>query len=80
MENALHVCPRSLMALETAAQMDYESHAPTAAAVLERILEQKPDDQTMHAMLGAVDFRKKDCAGAIHHFEMSLTLVGQSDE
>jgi tetratricopeptide (TPR) repeat protein len=79
-ESALRVCPRSLLALEAAAQMDYESHAPTAAAVLERILEQKPDDQTTHTMLGAVDFRKKDCAGAIHHFEMSLPLVGQSDE
>lgn len=79
-DSALRLCPRSLLALEAGAQMDYESHAPTAAGLLERILEQRPDDQTTHAMLGAVDFRKKDCAGAVHHFEMSLPLVERSGE
>src|ERR1700735_2324725 len=43
-ESALRLCPRSLLALEAAAQMDYETHAPSAAALLERILDQRPDD------------------------------------
>jgi tetratricopeptide (TPR) repeat protein len=79
-ESALRLCPRSLLALEAAAQMDYETHAPSAAALLERILDQRPDDPTTHAMLGALDFRKRDCAGAVHHFEMSLPLVERSPE
>ena len=57
---------------------------PTAprppAGLLHRILLQRPDDQTSHAMLGSLSFQHGDCAAAIEHFERSLPLVQKSVE
>lgn len=78
--SALRSCPQFLPALEGAAQIDYANHAPTAAGLLQRILAQLPDDQTSHAMLGALSFQRGDCADAVQHFEESLALIRQSDE
>ena len=77
---ALQSCPTFLPALEGAAQIDYASHAPTAAGILQRILEQRPDDQTSHAMLGSLSFQHGDCAAAVQHFEKSLDLIQHSEE
>jgi tetratricopeptide (TPR) repeat protein len=77
---ALQSCPQFLPALEGAAQIDYASHAPTAARLLQRILDQRPDDQTSHAMLGSLSFQHGDCAEAVQHFEKSLALIRHSEE
>jgi tetratricopeptide (TPR) repeat protein len=77
---ALQNCPQSLPALEGAAQIAYARHSPAAAALLERILEQRPDDQTTHAMLGSLAFQHHDCHAAIEHFERSPALVEKSVE
>ena len=79
-EHALQSCPQSLPALEAAAQMDYASHSPTATALLQRILDQRPDDLTAHAMLGSLSFQRDDCAAAIKHFEAGLSLIEQNEE
>jgi tetratricopeptide (TPR) repeat protein len=78
--SALQFCSDSLPALEGAAQIDYAAHAPTAAALLERILIQRPDDSTTHAMLGALSFQHGDCAAAITHFAKSSDLIQHSEE
>ncbi|GGH13849.1 peptide transporter [Silvibacterium dinghuense] len=79
-DRALKFCPQSLPALEGAAQIDYAAHAPDAAALLERILAQRPDDPTTHAMLGALDFQHGNCAAAITHFAKSSALIEHSEE
>jgi len=79
-EKALESCPDSLPALEGAAQIAYAKRSAAAAGLLQRILLQRPDDQTTHAMLGSLDFQHGDCAGAIEHFERSLPLVQKSEE
>jgi tetratricopeptide (TPR) repeat protein len=77
---ALENCPESLPALEGAAQIAYASHSPEASALLQRILLQRPDDQTAHAMLGSLAFQRQDCHAAIAHFERSPALVEKSVE
>jgi tetratricopeptide (TPR) repeat protein len=77
---ALDSCPDSLPALEGAAQIAYAKRSPAAAGLLHRILLQRPDDQTSHAMLGSLSFQHGDCAAAIEHFERSLPLVQRSGE
>jgi tetratricopeptide (TPR) repeat protein len=79
-ERALDSCPESLPALEGAAQIAYAQRSPAAAGLLHRILLQRPDDQTSHAMLGSLSFQHGDCAAAIEHFERSLALVQRSVE
>jgi len=77
---ALDSCPDSLPALEGAAQIAYAQRSPAAAGLLKRILLQRSDDQTSHAMLGSLSFQHGDCAAAIEHFERSLPLVQRSVE
>ena len=77
---ALSSCPDSLPALEGAAQIAYAQRSPATAGLLHRILMQRPDDQTSHAMLGSLSFQHGDCAAAIEHFERSLPLVQRSVE
>lgn len=79
-DRALESCPDSLPALEGAAQIAYAKRSPSAADLLHRILLQRPDDQTSHAMLGSLSFQHSDCAAAIEHFEQSLPLVHKSVE
>jgi tetratricopeptide (TPR) repeat protein len=76
----LHACPNSLPALEGAAQIAYSTHSPDAADLLHRILLQRPDDQTSHAMYGSLSFQHGDCHAAIEHFERSPSLVEKSAE
>jgi tetratricopeptide (TPR) repeat protein len=79
-DQALQSCPESLPALEGAAQIAYATRAPAASALLHRILLQRPDDQTSHAMLGTLSFQHGDCPAAIDHFDHSPALVQRSAE
>jgi len=79
-DQALEFCPESLPALEGAAQIAYSTRSPAASALLHRVLLQRPDDQTSHAMLGTLSFQHGDCSAAIDHFDHSLSLVEKSIE
>ena len=79
-DRAIASCPESLPALEGAAQIAYATHSPAASDLLHRILLQRPDDQTSHAMLGTLSFQRGDCPAAIEHFDHSLALVQKSIE
>jgi predicted Zn-dependent protease len=69
-----------LPALEGAAQIAYATRSPAAPDLLHRILLQRPEDQTSHAMLGSLSFQHGDCPAAIDHFDHSLALVQKSVE
>jgi tetratricopeptide (TPR) repeat protein len=79
-DQALESCPGSLPALEGAAQIAYATRSPAASDLLRRILLQRPDDQTSHAMLGTLSFQHGDCPAAIDHFDHSFALVQKSIE
>ncbi|MGA3092518.1 MAG: tetratricopeptide repeat protein [Terriglobales bacterium] len=72
---ALRISPDYLPALEGAAQIAYESGDKEAELLLRHIVRLKPDEQTSHAMLGAIASRTGNCAQAVRDFEQSGPLL-----
>lgn len=72
---ALEIAPNYLPALEGAAQIDYDRGSKEAEPLLRRVLALQPHDPTAHAMLAVLAYRRKDCPGAVAHFEQSGSLA-----
>jgi tetratricopeptide (TPR) repeat protein len=72
---ALELDPRSLPALEGAAELEYKLSNKRAIPLLERILAIRPDDPTTHAMLAVMQYKEKDCPGAIENFKQAATAT-----
>ena len=72
---ALSISPDNLPALEGAVQLEYQSDSAHAIPHLNRILQQLPNDLTVHAMLGVASYKQHDCANAVRHFEQSRQLI-----
>ncbi|HLV94500.1 MAG TPA: tetratricopeptide repeat protein [Candidatus Acidoferrales bacterium] len=70
-DSALNVAPNYLPALEGAAQIEYHTGSERAARLLNRILKIQPNDETSHAMLAVLAYRRHDCKAAIEHFQSS---------
>jgi tetratricopeptide (TPR) repeat protein len=73
--HALGITAAYLPALEGAAQLEYENDGKDAAALLQHVLELRPNDATSHAMLAVLAYRRGDCATAVRHFEQSGPLA-----
>ncbi len=71
---ALSVCPKSLPALEGAAQLRFAAADPAGKPLLQRILELQPADPTSHAMLATLLGREGACSAAAPHFDASRAL------
>ncbi len=68
-QQAIHLDPDYLPALEGAAQIEYQQgNAAAATPLIQRVLAQRPDDPTSHTMLGFLDYARDDCADAVPHF------------
>lgn len=78
--SALVERPDYLPALEGAAQIEYKTGDPSAAALLDHILKLKPDEQTAHAMRGVIAWKQRDCATAVGHFEQSRDAIASERE
>ncbi len=74
-QHALRLSPAYLPALEGAAQTEFQLGSQAAVPLLERILAQRPGDETSHALLGILAYRNNDCAGAIGHFEKASQTI-----
>ena len=74
-QSALKINPDYLPALEGAAQIQYNAGDVSAITLLQRILRLHPEEQTTHAMLAVLAYKKRDCATAVQHFEQSGSLV-----
>jgi tetratricopeptide (TPR) repeat protein len=68
-EHALKIAPFYLPALEGEAQLQYKEGNDDARPILLRILTLLPNDPTTQAMLAILDYRQKDCSGAVSHFQ-----------
>lgn len=75
LNQALALDPNYVAALEAAAQIEYNAGRPGASGLLERLVGLDPHDQTAHAMLGALAFKRQDCGTAITHFEKSPQVI-----
>lgn len=79
-QGALRSCPQNLLALEGAAEIEYARKQPGATALLQRILDLRPQDVTAHAMLASLDRARGDCQSALPHFEASSVLFESRPE
>ncbi len=74
-QSALKLSPNYLPALEGAAQTEFEMGYEGARTMLERVVAQRPEDATSHAMLGVLDYRNKNCADAVEHFQRAAGAI-----
>ncbi len=74
-QHALKLSPAYLPALEGAAQTEFQMGRDGAKPLLLKILAQRPDDPTSHALLGVLEYRKKNCEDAIGHFQKATTII-----
>lgn len=74
-QHALRLSPDYLPALQGAAELEYNAQSERAAPLLERILKQRPDNPTAHAMLGVVEYKHHQCSRAVEHFRASGELI-----
>jgi tetratricopeptide (TPR) repeat protein len=73
---ALEVSPQSVPALEGAAQLEYNSGEwQDAAAHLDELIRLDPQEETAHAILGAMSFKRKDCTSAVAQFNQSWEAI-----
>lgn len=73
--SALRISPNYLPALEGAAELEYNAGSERAALLLQRILKVQPDNPTAHAMLGVLDYKRRDCASAVKHFQAAKNVL-----
>jgi tetratricopeptide (TPR) repeat protein len=74
-QQALKIAPANLVALQGAAQLEFQAGNPDAAPLLNRLLRLRPEDSTAHAMLGVVRYRQGDCAGAASNFDKAGAIL-----
>jgi tetratricopeptide (TPR) repeat protein len=79
-QRALKASPDYLPALEGAAQLEYEAGGQNAVPLLERVLRQRPQDETTHAMLAVLAYKRNDCVNAAEHFAQSEQALDSQPE
>ena len=79
-QHALRLAPTYLPALEGAAQSEFQLGHDAARPFLLKVLAQRPDDPTSHAMLGVLEYRNKNCSGAVTHFQIAAPVIASQPE
>ncbi|MGH9584845.1 MAG: tetratricopeptide repeat protein, partial [Bryobacteraceae bacterium] len=74
-KRAIGISPDYLPALEGAAQIEYQASDQHAVVILRKILSIHPADETSHAMLAALAFKRGDCKIASKEFQQSQRLI-----
>ena len=74
-QHALQLAPQYLPALEGAAQLAYQAKSDEALPLLRRIVTVQPANETAHAMLGALEYRQREFAGAVADFERAPNAI-----
>ena len=72
--HALKISPDDILALEKAAQIEYDAGDPDGIPLLEHLLRLRPDDRTSDGMLAVLQYQQGNCAAAVDHFEKAATL------
>jgi tetratricopeptide (TPR) repeat protein len=71
-------CPQSLSAVEGAAETAFLLNLPEAKDLVSQVIRLRPADETGYAMLGAIDARSRDCAGAVENYARAPAHVNGS--
>jgi tetratricopeptide (TPR) repeat protein len=79
-ESALQISPDYVPALEAASEIEYKTGSAAATTRLERLLTLRPNEETAHAMLAVLAWKRGDCATAVKHFgESKSAIAAQPD-
>jgi tetratricopeptide (TPR) repeat protein len=73
-------CPKYLVALEGAAQIEFARKDPAAIPLLETVVAEKAEDVTAHAMLASLLASEGQCEKAMPHFAASADLLATRKE
>jgi tetratricopeptide (TPR) repeat protein len=80
LKTAMAISPDYVPAIEAAAEIEYRQGNPEARAHLERLLVLHPGEPTAHAMLGALAWKRSDCAGAVQHFSQAKAAIASQPD
>jgi tetratricopeptide (TPR) repeat protein len=72
---AMNQCPTNLAAVEGAAETAFLLKNPEAKSLVTQVIKLRPTDETGYAMLGAIDARLGDCAGAVESYAKASTRI-----
>ena len=75
---AMNQCPQNLAAIEGAAEAAFLLNSPEAKSLVTQVIKLRPADETGYAMLGAIDARTGDCAGAVENYAKAPTHVDRN--
>jgi tetratricopeptide (TPR) repeat protein len=78
--HALRLAPDYLPALEGAAQTEFQMGHDAARPLLLKVLAQRPEDPTTHAMLGVLEYRNRNCSEAVIHFQNAAAVIRSQPE
>jgi tetratricopeptide (TPR) repeat protein len=71
---ALKISPDYLVALQGAAQIEFDAGNAAAIPLLQRLLRLRPADPTGHGMLAVLEYQQGNCEVAVPHFEKAGSL------
>jgi tetratricopeptide (TPR) repeat protein len=72
---ALKISPNNIAALAGASQVYYQAGSQDAVPLLDHLLQLRPEDPTVHAMLAVLEYRQGNCKAAAADFEKAGQLV-----
>jgi tetratricopeptide (TPR) repeat protein len=80
LKSAMATSPDYVPAIEAAVEIEYRTGSPEATTHLQRLLALRPGEPTAHAMLGALAWKRSDCAAAVEHFiQATAAITSQPD-
>src|SRR5260370_41847087 len=74
------MAPDYIPALESAGAIEYRTGNAAATGHLERLLALRPDEETAHAMLAVLAWKRGECARAVAHFNRSKQAIASQPE
>jgi predicted Zn-dependent protease len=77
-QTAMSQCPQDLAAVEGAAETAFLLNNPSAKSLVTQVTKLRPADETAYAMLGAIDARAGDCAGAVENYAKASTRIHEN--
>jgi tetratricopeptide (TPR) repeat protein len=78
--SALEISPDYVPALEAASEIEYKTGSAAAITHLERLLAVRPNEETAHAMLAMLEWKRGDCVSAVEHFGRSKSAISTQPE
>ena len=71
---ALEFSPDNVLALQGAAQIEYDAGSVAGIPLLRHLLLLRPGDVTSHGMLAVLEYQQGNCRAAVLHFERAAAL------